>query len=149
MQIALPVRGFLGNCNFCIYLFHLVFIYFFYHCLFSISYSTDKPLIIKLKMYTAYPFSILLSALSQHYNTDKSNFIMVESLYMDHMLANSNLKLSRLELYNTPIAFLQRGKHPPNECPSNDFKQPDAEAPVMLNLWGMWSTLFIAIAPKW
>ncbi len=28
----------------------------------------------------------------------------------------------------------------PNECPGYDTKQSDGEAPVMLELWGMWST---------
>ena len=28
----------------------------------------------------------------------------------------------------------------PNECPGFDTKQSDGEAPVMLELWGMWST---------
>ena len=29
---------------------------------------------------------------------------------------------------------------PPNECPIYDNKQSDGEVPVMLELWGMWST---------
>ena len=28
----------------------------------------------------------------------------------------------------------------PNEGPGYDIKQSDGEAPVMLELWGMWST---------
>ena len=33
------------------------------------------------------------------------------------------------------------GVRPPtNECPNNDTKQSDGKAPVMLELWGMWST---------
>ena len=41
---------------------------------------------------------------------------------------------SRLELQNTPTASLQRCKTSPNT------KQPDGEAPVMLELWGMQRT---------
>ena len=49
---------------------------------------------------------------------------------------------TRLGLENTPTAFLQRGKpHPLNECPGIDTKQSDSEVLVMLELWGMWSTL--------
>ena len=36
------------------------------------------------------------------------------------------------------------GKDPnPNECPRYDTKQSDGEVPVMLELWGIWST------PSW
>ena len=40
---------------------------------------------------------------------------------------------------------------PPNECPEYDIKQSDAEAPVMLELWGMWSTpsLLLLPGPLW
>ena len=33
------------------------------------------------------------------------------------------------------------GKISSNECPEYDTKQSDGEIPVMLELWGMWSTL--------
>ena len=48
---------------------------------------------------------------------------------------------NRLGLLNTPTASLQRGKIPPNEFPVYDTKQSDCEVPVMLEIWGMWSTL--------
>ena len=35
-----------------------------------------------------------------------------------------------------------------NECPVYDTKQADGEAPVMLELWRIWSTPFIAIASR-
>ena len=57
---------------------------------------------------------------------------------------------SRLRLWHTPTASLQRGKtaHPPsNECPGYDIKQSDGEAPVMLELWGMWSTPLLLSLP--
>ena len=62
---------------------------------------------------------------------------------------------SRLGLQNTPTASLQRGKTPPNLCPGYDTKESDGEAPVMLKLWGMWSTtslpllLGFTLAPEW
>ena len=43
-------------------------------------------------------------------------------------------------LQNTPIAPLQRGKTPPNECPGYDTKQSVAEDPVMQELWEIRST---------
>ena len=30
--------------------------------------------------------------------------------------------------------------HPPNECPGYDSKKSNGEVPVMLELWGMWSS---------
>ena len=41
--------------------------------------------------------------------------------------------------------------HLPNECPGNDTKQSDGEVPVMLELWGMWSTPSLPLlpAPLW
>ena len=36
--------------------------------------------------------------------------------------------------------LLCRGERPRNECAGYDIKQSDGEAPVMLELWGMWST---------
>ena len=43
---------------------------------------------------------------------------------------------------------LQRGKTLANKCPGYDIKQSDGEVPVILKLSGMWSTPFIAIAPR-
>ena len=36
----------------------------------------------------------------------------------------------------------------PNECPGYDTKQSDGEVPVMLELWGMWSTLSLPSLPS-
>ena len=36
---------------------------------------------------------------------------------------------------------------PPNECPGYDTKQSDGEVPVMLGLWGMWSTTLLPLLP--
>ena len=35
-----------------------------------------------------------------------------------------------------------------NECPGYDTKQSDREAPVMLELWGMWSTPLLPSPPR-
>ena len=35
----------------------------------------------------------------------------------------------------------------PNECPVFDIKQSDGTAPVMLELWGMQSTLSLSLFP--
>ena len=53
---------------------------------------------------------------------------------------------SRLGLYNTPTASLQRSYTSPNKCPRYDSKQSDGEVSVILELWGMRSTPFF-IAP--
>ena len=36
---------------------------------------------------------------------------------------------------------------PHNECPAYDTKQSDGEVPVMLELWGMWSTPSLPLLP--
>ena len=36
--------------------------------------------------------------------------------------------------------FFAEGVPPPRECPVYDTKQSDGEVPVMLEVWGMWST---------
>ena len=36
---------------------------------------------------------------------------------------------------------------PPNECPEYDTKQSDGEVPVILELWGMWSTPSLPLTP--
>ena len=54
---------------------------------------------------------------------------------------------SRLGLYNTPAASLQRGKIPPNEEQGCDTKQYEGETPVMLELWGMRSTPLLPLLP--
>ena len=50
---------------------------------------------------------------------------------------------------NTRTAALQRRKTPTttNRCPGYDTKQPDGEVPVMLELWGMRSTLSLPSLP--
>ena len=42
---------------------------------------------------------------------------------------------------------LSRGVRPTNECPRYDTKQSDGEVPVMLGLWGMWSTPSLLLLP--
>ena len=55
---------------------------------------------------------------------------------------------SRLGLYNTPTAPLQRGKTPtPDKCPDYDTEQSDGAVPVMLNFWGMRSTPLLPSLP--
>ena len=46
---------------------------------------------------------------------------------------------------------LCKGVRSPNECPGYDTKQSDGEVPVMLDLWGMWSTpsLLLLPGPLW
>ena len=39
------------------------------------------------------------------------------------------------------------GKDSPNECSRYDTKQSDGEAPVMLELRGMWSTSVLLLLP--
>ena len=47
------------------------------------------------------------------------------------------------------IHWLQKGKNPSptNKCFEYDIKQSDGEVPVMLELWGMWSTPSLALLP--
>ena len=55
---------------------------------------------------------------------------------------------SRLGLWNTPAAPLQRGKSPsPYESPGYDTKQSDGEDQVMLEVWGMMSTPLLPSLP--
>ena len=42
---------------------------------------------------------------------------------------------------------VQRVRPPPNECPVYDTKQSDGEVPVMLELWGIWSTPSLPLSP--
>ena len=42
----------------------------------------------------------------------------------------------------------REGKASSNECPGYDAKLFNGEVPVMLELWGIRSTLFIAITPR-
>ena len=44
-------------------------------------------------------------------------------------------------------ASLQRGKPPTNECPGYDTKQSNCEFPVIVELWGMQSTLSLPLLP--
>ena len=61
-------------------------------------------------------------------------------------------KTSRLGLYITPIASLQRGKTPPKECPGYDIKQSDYKTPVYAGALGntknhLWSSLLGSVWP--
>ena len=51
------------------------------------------------------------------------------------------ITLSTGVLKNTPAASLYTGKNPP----PYDNKQSEGEAPVMMELWGMRSTLSLAL----
>ena len=50
-------------------------------------------------------------------------------------------------LQNTPTTSLQRGKTPPMSVLNYDIKQSDGEAPVMPELWGMWSYPLLPLLP--
>ena len=63
-----------------------------------------------------------------------------------HLFPTDHLS-SQLGLKNTLTASQQRGKTPPNKCPWYDTKQSDDEVPVMLELWGMQSTLSLPLLP--
>ena len=55
---------------------------------------------------------------------------------------------SQLGLKNILTASQLRGKIPsPNECSGYDTKQSDGDILVMLELWGMWSTLSLPSLP--
>ena len=43
--------------------------------------------------------------------------------------------------------LLCRGVRLPNKCPRYDTEQSDGEVPIMLELWGMWSTLWLPSLP--
>ena len=47
----------------------------------------------------------------------------------------------------TDCTFAEGEDPPPNECPRYDTKQSDGEAPVMLELWRMESTLLLPSLP--
>ena len=57
---------------------------------------------------------------------------------------------SRLGLQNTPIAFLQRGKPLTTSVLDMTLKS-GGEAPVMLEIWGMWGTSLLPslLGPLW
>ena len=56
---------------------------------------------------------------------------------------------SRLGLPNTPTAFVQRGKNPPQKrCPGYDTKQSDDEVPVMQEIWGIRYTPSLPSLPR-
>ena len=45
------------------------------------------------------------------------------------------------------VEYTDYSKTPPNECPGYDTKQSDGKVPVMLELWGMQSTLSLPSLP--
>ena len=45
------------------------------------------------------------------------------------------------------LHFCRGVRPPPNECPGYDTKQSDGEVPVILELWGMWSTPSVPLLP--
>ena len=85
---------------------------------------------------------IILSDLSKY----TISLFLSLSLYI-YVYTHILLKMTD-KILDCPVAPLQRGKtHPPNECPGFDTKQFDGEVPVMLELWGMWSTLSLPLLP--
>ena len=56
-------------------------------------------------------------------------------------------------MFNTGNSLTSRykitpdGYDPPHECPDYDIKQSDGEVPVMLELWGKWSTHLLPLLP--
>ena len=50
------------------------------------------------------------------------------------------LKLNQLHLY-------KELRPPTNKCPRYDSKQSDSKAPIMLELWEMWSTSSLLLLP--
>ena len=86
------------------------------------------------------------------------------TVYKDRVMVSENIEIQnpeyfvyllshficwpcRLELQNTPTTSLQRDKTPATKCFGYDTKQSDDEAPVMLELWGMWSTPLLPSLP--
>ena len=69
---------------------------------------------------------------------------------VDRICTPFNLPIC-LGLQNTPTACLQRCKSTASECRRYDTKQFDGEAPVMLRLWGIWSTPYSSLltGPLW
>ena len=70
--------------------------------------------------------------------SEKSNKQLRPGFELRLLILFSKSEFNRLGVQNTPTASLQKGMIPPHyECPDNDIKQFDSEAPVMLELWGM------------
>ena len=55
---------------------------------------------------------------------------------------------SRLEQENTSTTSLQRGKTSPTSVLVYDIKQPDGDAPIMLELWRTGSTPSLLLFPN-
>ena len=55
---------------------------------------------------------------------------------MTDVKLNSYCYIAILEIISCPVDWCCRIY----ECPENETKQSDSETPVMLGLWGMWST---------
>ena len=103
----------------------LIFCYsfFYYHSFLSFSFYFNVFIIFHFHFLTIFFFFLLFFFEIPHF----------------HFLP------SWLGLLNTQTAYLQRGKtyphmHTLNECPGYNNKQSDGEVPVLLELWGMWST---------
>ena len=54
------------------------------------------------------------------------------------------------EEYSDCICWGGKNTPLPNECPDNDTQQSDGETPVLLKLWGMWSSSLPSLpGPLW
>ena len=73
-------------------------------------------------------------------------------LAYDNIKSPKRLKLVLAQLagaveYTDSISTGVGVKIPSNECPGYNTKQFHGEAPVMLELWGMWSTPSLSLLP--
>ena len=67
------------------------------------------------------------------------SFLVPEQASCTYCRLGRDCKIHRL--------FLCRVVRPPNKCPGYDTKQSDGEVPVILELWGMWSTPLLPSLP--
>ncbi len=68
---------------------------------------------------------------------------------MLQILASKPFQSLAYVLVASKLYFLDTSPNyiPFNKCPGYDIEQSDGKAPVMLEIWGIWSTPFMAIAP--
>ena len=56
------------------------------------------------------------------------------------MFSVSTVSMSKTSYFKQFSLAYKNSSISSNECPGYDTKQSDGEVPVMLELWGMWST---------
>ena len=70
---------------------------------------------------------------------------------LPHLYTSSNSAQTiwpcQLGILNTQTASLQRGKTPPVSVLDMTLSKSDSEVPIMLELWGMWSTPSLPLFP--